>query len=235
MIPAHHVVAGPHGAQAVRAREESTCQHEGSYRRGPEELALNTGHVVVEAVDVVNVAVLDVVAGRMALVQVVARHRDLGAVEDAGLVHVIPSIQIHSVVRVVVQGEELGPLIAHVGVAEVRVERRTRPAPTVVLLPALRLREEVQVLQLFVDVITLVLLDVRVDDRHQLSLVDGQRVQKFVRLREVRRMPSEVLLRVRVLDVQPQHVVGYVVLVELRVDADGIGGVHIVPPGLVLA
>mmetsp|Transcript_2071 Transcript_2071/g.8067 ORF Transcript_2071/g.8067 Transcript_2071/m.8067 type:complete len:222 (+) Transcript_2071:1076-1741(+) len=219
----------------MRSSEEGPREHKGPHVWGSFQLPLHGRHVVVEAVDVVNIAMLYVVAPGVALVKVVAWHRNLWTVEDAGLVHVIPSIQIHSVVRVVVQGEELGPLIAHVGVAEVRVERRTRPAPTVVLLPALRLREEVQVLQLFVDVITLVLLDVRVDDRHQLSLVDGQRVQKFVRLREVRRMPSEVLLRVRVLDVQPQHVVGYVVLVELRVDADGIGGVHIVPPGLVLA
>mmetsp|Transcript_165875 Transcript_165875/g.527383 ORF Transcript_165875/g.527383 Transcript_165875/m.527383 type:complete len:460 (-) Transcript_165875:602-1981(-) len=234
MIPAHHVVAGPHGAQAVRAREESTCQHEGSYRRGPEELALNTGHVVVEAVDVVNVAVLDVVAGRMALVQVVARHRDLGAVEDAGLVHVVPGVKLRPAVRVHFGLEEGRPKSPSLRVAEVWIEGGAWPAKALVVGAIERTCQQTGVPHLREDCVVLVTFQVRINDRHYFAPALLEGVEHRTRIRKVGRIPGEVSFPISVLQVQPQKVEGDLMPVEALVDGQGILHIDVIPPGLVL-
>lgn len=207
MVPPRHVVAGPHCTVLVGPREERAGEHEGPDVRGSLQLALDRGHVVVEAVDVVHVAVLDPVVVRVALVEVVAWHRHLGPIEDAGLVHVVPRVKVRPVVWVVVHREELGPLVPHRRVAEVRVEGGARPTPAVVLLPALGLGEEVHVLELLEDPVALLALDVRVDDRHELALGLLEGVQELVGLVEVSGVPREVLLAVSMLNVEPEHVV----------------------------
>mmetsp|Transcript_42786 Transcript_42786/g.132453 ORF Transcript_42786/g.132453 Transcript_42786/m.132453 type:complete len:527 (-) Transcript_42786:24-1604(-) len=235
VAPPGHVVTGPDGAVAVRPRKKGPREHKRPHIGSALKLPLHGGHVVVEAVDVVHVPVLNPEAAGVALVEVVPRHGHLRAVEDARLVHVVPGVEVGPVVGVVVHGEELRPLVPHLRVAEVRVGGGARPAPAVVQLAAVGLREEVKLLELGVDAVPVFALDVRVYDRHQLPFGLFQPIQQLVGLVEVGGVPSEVLLPVRVLDVQPEDVVGDVVLVELPVHAQGILDVHVVPARLVLA
>mmetsp|Transcript_73215 Transcript_73215/g.205608 ORF Transcript_73215/g.205608 Transcript_73215/m.205608 type:complete len:460 (+) Transcript_73215:270-1649(+) len=230
VVPSRLVVAGPYRPVPVGAGEEGARQDEWPHIGSALQLPLHRGHVMVEAVDVVHVAVLHFVAGHVALVQVVSRHGHLWTVEDAWLVHIIPCVQILPVVGVVVHGEELRPLGPHVRVAEISVRGGAWPTPTVVLAAVLRLGEQVAVPQRSEDTVAVIFLDVRIDDRDQLPLRSVQTIQELVRLREVSRVPSEVLLTVGVLDVQPQDIIWDVVLVELAVDGQGVGDIYIVPP-----
>lgn len=59
----------------------------------------------------------------------------LGPVEDAGLVHVVPHIQVLGGALVRVQLELLRPPVARRGVQHVQVGRRARPAPPAAISP----------------------------------------------------------------------------------------------------
>mmetsp|Transcript_75972 Transcript_75972/g.195731 ORF Transcript_75972/g.195731 Transcript_75972/m.195731 type:complete len:317 (+) Transcript_75972:1215-2165(+) len=80
-------------------------------------------HVV--AVHVVRVTVLHVAMW----VDRVPGHRDLGPIEDGGLVHVIPDVGVRVRARVLVQCELRAPIVAHLRVCEVWVQGGARPAP----------------------------------------------------------------------------------------------------------
>lgn len=53
----------------------------------------------------------------------------LGAVEDAGLVHVVPHVEVLGAAHVAVQAEHSRPPGAHNGAQHVQVGGRPRPAP----------------------------------------------------------------------------------------------------------
>jgi len=78
------VVTRPDGAMALAAGEKGTRQNKGSLVVTGRE-RLRRCEELVKAVDVVHVTVLP-----SAIVNVVFVHRDLGTVEDRGLVHVVP-------------------------------------------------------------------------------------------------------------------------------------------------
>ena len=82
----------------------------------PPPQALRRREVVVVPVRVVDVAVLD-----RPHVQRVLRHRDLRAVEDRRLVHVVPDVQVRRGARVLRGGEVAGPPRADLGVHDVEV------------------------------------------------------------------------------------------------------------------
>mmetsp|Transcript_88082 Transcript_88082/g.247634 ORF Transcript_88082/g.247634 Transcript_88082/m.247634 type:complete len:250 (+) Transcript_88082:1135-1884(+) len=220
---------------AVGASEEGPRQNERPHVRSPLQVALHCGAMMVKAINVVKVSVLDPIAVCMALMEVVARHRHFWAIENARLVHVVPSIKVGPVVGIIIHGKELGPLVAHFWIAEVWVVRCARPTPAIVLTPAFRLRVKVKLTNLREHVVALVLFDVGVDDRHEFPLRLRKRVEQYIGLGKVRRVPSEVLLPIGVVNVEPKDIVGYIVLVEFLVDAHRIIDVHVIPARLVLA
>mmetsp|Transcript_139176 Transcript_139176/g.433055 ORF Transcript_139176/g.433055 Transcript_139176/m.433055 type:complete len:583 (-) Transcript_139176:415-2163(-) len=235
VLPLGHVVPRPDGAVAVRADEEGPRQHEGPHLGRPRQLALHAGLVVEEAVGVVDVPVLDVKAVRVAPVKVIARHRDLGSIEDAGLVHVVPGVQLWPAVGVDAGVEQPRPDLPGGGVAEVGVVRGPRPAKALVLGAVAAPDEDVRLLEPGEDRVVVVTLDVGVDDGHHLPVALGQRVQHPPGVREVLRVPREVALRVGVLQIQPQDVVGNPGVVEALVHLKNVLHIHVVPTGLVLA
>ena len=81
----------------------------------------------------------------------------------------------------------------------------------------------------------LVALDVGVHDGDHLAAALCEAALHGCGLREERLVPREVALSVRVLDVEPQHVVGEGVLLELGVDGGDVGFVLVIPAALVVA
>mmetsp|Transcript_64894 Transcript_64894/g.208992 ORF Transcript_64894/g.208992 Transcript_64894/m.208992 type:complete len:680 (+) Transcript_64894:387-2426(+) len=235
VAPPGHVVTGPDGAVAVRPRKKGPREHKRPHIGSALKLPLHGGHVVVEAVDVVHVPVLNPEAAGVALVEVVPRHGHLRAVEDARLVHVVPGVELRPAVRVDVGLEELRPCVPRCGVAEVRVVGRARPAEALVERPVLASGEHARRLQPLEGGVVGLALDVGVDDRHDLPVAAPKGVQHPPGVGKVLRVPGEVLLGVRVLQVQPEEVVGDPHRVEAPVHLHDVLHVHVVPPRLVLA
>ena len=86
------VVAGPHCADALRAREEGAGEDKGAFVGAvTEDHGFVAGVVEGEAVEVVNVAVFPI-----SVVEVVFWHCCFWAVEHGGLVHIVPEKRIGS-------------------------------------------------------------------------------------------------------------------------------------------
>mmetsp|Transcript_28749 Transcript_28749/g.70877 ORF Transcript_28749/g.70877 Transcript_28749/m.70877 type:complete len:331 (-) Transcript_28749:873-1865(-) len=101
--------------------------------------------------------------------------------------------------------------------------------------PAVRLQHVVPLgLRLLVDGVVGILLHVRVHDGHHLAPAARHVLNHALRGGEHVLVPRHVPLAVRVLDVQPQHVVRDVVLVEPRVHLGHVVFVAVVPAALVV-
>eukprot|EP00964_Phaeocystis_antarctica_P079296 scaffold49387_cov72-Phaeocystis_antarctica.AAC.8 len=125
-----------------------------------------------------------------------------------------------------------GPPLTHLGGCEVEVDRRTWPAPAVVLAAVLGLYKVTLGFALVVDLVARVLLDVRVDDGDHLAAGRRKLVLHRRRVGELVLVPREVPLAVGVLDVEPQHVVRQVEGLELPMHMAHVGLVVVVPPAL---
>ena len=120
MRPVGQVVAGPDGAIALRADERRSSENERSTLAiRAQQVAHVSGAHLTLAVDVVHGAMLVTVEVQGVLVK-----RDLGSVEHARLVHVVPRVRVESGARVVLQQELARPPLAHLFVQEVRPRRR---------------------------------------------------------------------------------------------------------------
>mmetsp|Transcript_28532 Transcript_28532/g.73202 ORF Transcript_28532/g.73202 Transcript_28532/m.73202 type:complete len:278 (-) Transcript_28532:1000-1833(-) len=162
-------------------------------------------------------------------------HAHLRPVEHGGLVHVVPRIQAGRRALVHVVRKARGPPVTHELRGEVEVGGGARPAPAVELRAVRLLDEELLVVRLLVDRISHILLDMRIDDRHHLPAGGREEVLHLLGLGELVLVPREVPLAVRVLDVQPQHVVRQVELLEFAVHELDVFLVVVVPPALVVA
>mmetsp|Transcript_8836 Transcript_8836/g.27859 ORF Transcript_8836/g.27859 Transcript_8836/m.27859 type:complete len:431 (-) Transcript_8836:843-2135(-) len=231
VAPLGRVVASPDGAMALRASEEGAREDEGA--RGlagrPLDQTAGGGHVLVEAVQVVPLAMLH--AGQRLGV---LGHGHFRAVEHRRLVHVVPRVQMLRGARVVVQREAVGPPLTHTPIREVEVRRGAGPAPAVEIRPVLGLDVVAEALRLGMHRIARVALDVRVHNGHHLAPAGGEAALHVLGGRERVLVPREVTLAVRVLNVQPQHIVWEVVLLKLGIHCRYIRLVLVVPAALVV-
>ena len=202
MLPFGRVVAGPDGGVLLGSSKGRPCQDERSEAVvGSLKVAFESAHDVEVSVQVVNVAVLP-----SSVVDDVLGHGDLGAVEHAWLVHVVPSVDVQGRSLVVVEHVLLGEVFASFRVEKVRVVRSSGPAPTFVIASVFGLDVKAEIGQVLVHPVAVVLLDVRVDDGDKLAADGCQVGDHFERRRELPVVPGEVLLGVGVLDVEPHHV-----------------------------
>mmetsp|Transcript_43433 Transcript_43433/g.114479 ORF Transcript_43433/g.114479 Transcript_43433/m.114479 type:complete len:226 (+) Transcript_43433:1267-1944(+) len=188
-----------------------------------------------ETVHVVDVPMFHRVVLHVTLVQIISRHCHLRPIEDARFIHVVPCVEVRPAVRIKVRLEELGPLVAHLWVAEVRVHGVPWPTPALILAKRRIPRQQIARLQFLVDCILGFFLDVRINYRDKLALGGGKAVKQLVSILEMSGMPCKILLAIGVLDVQPKHVVGNTVLVKIGVHCKGVLHIHVVPPRLVFA
>mmetsp|Transcript_22353 Transcript_22353/g.69850 ORF Transcript_22353/g.69850 Transcript_22353/m.69850 type:complete len:731 (-) Transcript_22353:901-3093(-) len=237
VLPFGHVVARPHRSGPLRACKEGAREHKGALalgargaRRAAAQEALPGGHCLQVAVHVVHVAVLDRAPG----MEAVLLHSHLRPVEDGGLVHVVPHVQVLGGARVRVELELVSPVGPRGGVEKVDVGRGPRPAPAVKGAVVVCAHKQVRRLGIGKDRVVVVVLDVGVDDDHGAVPALGEHVLQALGVWELLRVPREVALALRVLNVQPQHVVRDVVLLKLAVHVSHVRVVVVVPPALVV-
>mmetsp|Transcript_7148 Transcript_7148/g.24740 ORF Transcript_7148/g.24740 Transcript_7148/m.24740 type:complete len:789 (+) Transcript_7148:93-2459(+) len=230
VMPVRGIVARPDRPHALRAREEGTGEDKGAIGLGAAGAqAVGGGEVVVHAVDVVHVAVLHAPE-----VEVVLLHGHLGAVEHRGLVHVVPDVQVGRGALVLGGGELARPPVADLGVGDVEVGGGARPAPPVEVPAVLVLDVVAKRGRLLVHGEVVVPLHMRVHNRHHLAPFARNLPLHTLGGGEVPSVPRHVTLAVRMLDVQPQHVVRDVVLVEPAVHQRHVRLVLVVPAALVV-
>mmetsp|Transcript_17547 Transcript_17547/g.44716 ORF Transcript_17547/g.44716 Transcript_17547/m.44716 type:complete len:648 (-) Transcript_17547:7-1950(-) len=234
VIPARRVVTGPDGAVALRAGEEGSRQHERPLGVSlvALHLALGGGALHQHAVEVVQVAVLPA-AG----VYRVLHDGGLGAVEHGRLVHVVPGEERRCAALVAVVGELVGPPLARRGAYVVHPAAGAGPAPAVVggcVRLAVAQHVDAGLLGALVHRVAAVALDVRVHDGDHAATGRPQLLLHAFGCSKVALVPGEVALAVRVLDVQPQHVEGNVVLVEAGVHRRHVRLVAVVPAALMV-
>mmetsp|Transcript_7042 Transcript_7042/g.21465 ORF Transcript_7042/g.21465 Transcript_7042/m.21465 type:complete len:230 (-) Transcript_7042:1328-2017(-) len=166
VFPGREIVAGPHRAPLLASSKEASAQDE-----GPDPVFSRPSKALKCCpVDVVSVRVVQVAMLPAALVLQVLGHGELRAIEDGGLVHVVPGVQVVGEVWVRAVVEQLLPHGADARGQEVQVARVARPAPArKVCLSVLLLHVQVLVLGALVDDVVLCDLNVRVDDRHDLA------------------------------------------------------------------
>mmetsp|Transcript_55509 Transcript_55509/g.129970 ORF Transcript_55509/g.129970 Transcript_55509/m.129970 type:complete len:471 (+) Transcript_55509:1109-2521(+) len=229
MRPLGHVVASPHRRVPLGASEEGAGEDEGAAARAHELLPCLRRHRHVVPVQVVHVPMLDV-----AVVQEVLLHRDLGAVEDRGLVHVVPGVEVLGAAGVVGGQEARRPVVPHLSAEVVEPGGAAGPAVPLEVLAVLVLHKEALPLRLRVHRVLAVDLEMRVDDDDCLAPAAGEILLHLLGVREQMPVPGHVALADGVLDVEPQHVIRDVMLVELRVHLADIGLVLVVPAALVV-
>mmetsp|Transcript_31915 Transcript_31915/g.67877 ORF Transcript_31915/g.67877 Transcript_31915/m.67877 type:complete len:367 (-) Transcript_31915:975-2075(-) len=278
------------------ADEERSREHESSVPGHPLRQSLEGGTVDVVAIHVVNIAMLYIAVG----VDRVPRHRDLWAIENRWLIHIVPDVKVLVGALVLVQCVLLAPILPHFRVGEVGVPRGAGPTPTLevthrrvrigdlpglprslvggivdlglgpfailLIVPDLGLRRRrvrdllllhpicwldvcnvihhlpidllhkvARVANFPVNVKLFVLLDVRVANVDEFALFRRDGRHHLVGRREVGLVPREVCLPVCVLDVEPYHIVGHVVLVIARIHQRNVLLAHVVPTALMLA
>ena len=71
-----------------------------------------------------------------------------------------------------VKREVVRPPVPREGIGEVEIGRAAGPTPAVVFVAVLVLDEEILLLRLVIDVVAVVALDVRVDDRHHFTALN---------------------------------------------------------------
>mmetsp|Transcript_1308 Transcript_1308/g.2251 ORF Transcript_1308/g.2251 Transcript_1308/m.2251 type:complete len:223 (+) Transcript_1308:1253-1921(+) len=137
---------------------------------------------------------------------------------------------------VFVQLELLGPPLPHFLLGEVEVAAVARPAPAVEVRVAVSVLN-VQGLRsrLLVDVVVVVSFDVRVDDGHHSPTLFPKSLLHLDGVGEESLVPREVPLSIRVFDIQPEDVIGVVVLLELFMHSIDVLLVLVVPATLVVA
>mmetsp|Transcript_8128 Transcript_8128/g.30544 ORF Transcript_8128/g.30544 Transcript_8128/m.30544 type:complete len:725 (+) Transcript_8128:1218-3392(+) len=229
--PLRHVVPGPDGAILLTPSVEGAGQNEGTLilLRAPEREASAGCHVQVQPVDVVPLPAFYALP-----VQLRFLHGHLGPIEDRRLVHVIPREQVQSRSLILVQRELLRPPLPNVRTGEVRIGRAAGPAPAVVVLLAAFVLDVVSLRsRLVVDVVARVPLDVGIDDGDHLPALGSKALLHLHGVGEERLVPREVLLLIGVLNIQPDHVDGEVVVLEALVDLRNVLLVLVVPPALV--
>mmetsp|Transcript_118101 Transcript_118101/g.220809 ORF Transcript_118101/g.220809 Transcript_118101/m.220809 type:complete len:268 (-) Transcript_118101:1761-2564(-) len=125
LLPRCCVVACPYGAVLVRTDEERAGEHKGAITRSSFLQALEGGPMHVVAVHVVQISVFHI----SVWMDCITRHRDLWAVEDRRLIHVVPDVSIGIGALVLAQCKLAAPVFAHLWIREIWVARCTRPAP----------------------------------------------------------------------------------------------------------
>ena len=121
-------------------------------------------------------------------------------------------------------------VIPGIFVQKIRIVACARPAPALIVVAVLVLHVEPLAGQVVVDPVAGILLYVRVHDGDQLASVRGEVLRHRDAVWELAAVPGEVLLAVRVLDVQPHHVHGDVVLVKFPLHCVHILLVVVIPP-----
>mmetsp|Transcript_12550 Transcript_12550/g.37706 ORF Transcript_12550/g.37706 Transcript_12550/m.37706 type:complete len:368 (-) Transcript_12550:667-1770(-) len=169
-----------------------------------------------------------------AVVHQVLRERDLGAVEHAGLVHVVPDVEVLGGAGVVARQEVGAPPLPHLGVHHIQVRAGPRPAPPVIVLAIFVFDVVALVLSSLEDRVVRVTLDVGVHDGDDLATAAGNVVLHRLWVRESLTVPCQVPLAIRVFNVQPDDVVGDVVLVKAGIHRQSVCLVVVVPPALVV-
>ena len=121
-------------------------------------------------------------------------------------------------------------IIPGILVQKIRVVASARPAPALIVIAVLVLHVQPLAGQVVVDPVAGILLYVRVHDGDQLASVRGEILRHRDAVGELTAVPSEVLLPVRVLYVQPHHVHGDIVLVKFPLNCVHILLVIVIPP-----
>ena len=93
---------------------------------------------------------------------------------------------------------------------------------------------EILLLERIHDGVVALVLDMRIDNVHQLAVMLVQLLLHVQRLSESHGIPGEVLLAIGVLNVEPDHIVRDVALVELAVDVHDILISNVIPATLVI-
>lgn len=103
------------------ASEEGTRQDEGANIWSSRQLPLHSGHMMIEAIDIVHIPMFNLVVIFTALVQIVSWHGHLRPIEDTWLIHIVPSVEIWPVVGIVIHPEKAGPELSGLWIAEIWV------------------------------------------------------------------------------------------------------------------
>lgn len=232
VFPFGFVVSGPHGCSPLRPCKECASQDERTdFLVGyPSFESLVSGIVESHAVKVMEVTMLPVVK-----VEVILWHGNLRAIEDGGLVHIVPDEHIVARALELVKLEVGGPPFLSLGVKAVDPVGAAGPAPAVIVAAFLGLDGEGPVDKFFDDgVVTSVLLDVRVNDGDKLPsgvvelLLHGQGVLEGL-------VPGEIFLLVCVFNIEPDDIVGNIKVVHLCIDILDVVVRDVVPAALVVA
>src|SRR5690606_31286454 len=162
----------------------------------------------------VDIAVFPVV-----VVEVVLRHGSFRSVENRRLIHIVPNMEVFGRAWEVLQSEERLPPLPCGRVETVYPVGGARPTPAFVRLFALLIfHSKPFIVKLLTDVVTRLVLDVRINNSHELhngQLRPEELVESFDyaylpvscsklflhpnRVLEGQFIPSEIFLRVRVL------------------------------------
>mmetsp|Transcript_13386 Transcript_13386/g.24003 ORF Transcript_13386/g.24003 Transcript_13386/m.24003 type:complete len:333 (+) Transcript_13386:605-1603(+) len=129
MLPLGIVVTCPNCRVLVGADEEGTCQHKRPVSWDAHGQTLEGGAMHVIAVHVVDIAVLH----HPMRMDHIPGHGNLRPVEHGRLVHVVPNVGVGVRALVLVQGKLGPPVVPHLRIREVRVARRARPAPPLIV------------------------------------------------------------------------------------------------------
>lgn len=175
VLPVGLVVAGPHCGRALGAGKVGPGQHKWAalFARAKTGFKSFEGRVVEShAVEVVHITVLPV-----AVVEVIFRHGGLRAVEDGGLVHIVPYPGIRAGANELFKVEEGLPPGLCSGVEAINPVGRAGPAPAFIdLLSGFVHDAETFVDELVADGVVLVVLDVWVDDCDELRFISNHLV-----------------------------------------------------------
>ena len=231
MSPISGVITGPNRSDALRPGEKGAREDKRTIAVVSSLDALRGGHVVVHAESVVHFAMLDA-----AVMNQVFLHRNFGTVEHGRLVHIVPNVQVFRRSFVGVQRKLARPPLANVWIRDVQVRRTSRPAPPVKIRRAVVLLDvKPFILCLFIDGIIIVDFYVRIHDGDHLSSATGDVVDHAFGRGERTVVPRHVPLPIGVFDVEPKHVIRYVICVETGVDFLDVVLVAIVPSALMIA
>mmetsp|Transcript_23218 Transcript_23218/g.53918 ORF Transcript_23218/g.53918 Transcript_23218/m.53918 type:complete len:539 (-) Transcript_23218:709-2325(-) len=229
MLPLCHVVASPDSNVPLRPCIKGPGQDERPAIGTQDVVASKGSHRHVETILVVNIPVLDI--PRMFEILL---HSNFGAVEYRWLIHVVPRVQLGGAPDVVFRLEPRRPIVPHLGRKVVKPRATPGPAVPLEVTPISCPYEVSQFFGLGEDRISLVRLEVRVDNRDHLATAGCKVLLHTLGVRKQMPVPCHVTLANRVLDIEPDDIIRDIMLIKLGIHALHVLLVLVVPPALVV-
>lgn len=184
-------------------------------------------------------------------------HGDFGPVKDGWFIHIIPEMDIFPSAFKELKPKLVFPPLTRFWFDKIDPGRLARPAPGFIITTGGLLHEEVTFLGFFVDSVSVCPLDVWINDNDELSIIIVRTpcfassifhgsftylstlfieyLFHLERFRELGMLPGKVLAVIRVLNIEPDHIVWHIMGIKLAIHVQNILLVNVVPSALVIS